>query len=283
MSIRTISNETYFMTIYDDPFNLRLRVDEVRGDIKKALTFAEKIVFEKQYEKMIVYIKMEQIDHCFEFGLQMEGMIDHFFLGSHAYIMTKYYKNDRKISKYWTEEDEIIQEVRKKERAVPMKLGNDYDLRKANINDATELAQLFRDVFEIYPTPMHERDYIVEQMNQGTIFAVVTFRDKIVSCASAEINQSYKNAEITDCLTVPSMRKLGLLKHIIAFLENELRKNQIFCSYSLARALSFGMNASLHQLGYQYRGRLVNNCFIFDKLENMNIWVKPLYTAENLA
>ena len=36
------------------------------------------------------------------------------------------------------------------------------------------------------------------------------------------------------------------------------------------------MNAVLHGLGYQYRGRLINNCYIFEKLENMNMWVKDL-------
>ncbi len=36
------------------------------------------------------------------------------------------------------------------------------------------------------------------------------------------------------------------------------------------------MNAAFHQLGYTYTGRLANNCYIFDKLEDMNIWVKDL-------
>jgi beta-lysine N6-acetyltransferase len=40
--------------------------------------------------------------------------------------------------------------------------------------------------------------------------------------------------------------------------------------------LSFGMNAVLYQLGYNYCGRLMNNCYIYDKLENMNMWVKNL-------
>ena len=36
------------------------------------------------------------------------------------------------------------------------------------------------------------------------------------------------------------------------------------------------MNLAFHQLGYTYTGRLANNCYIFDKLEDMNIWVKDL-------
>jgi hypothetical protein len=57
-------------------------------------------------------------------------------------------------------------------------------------------------------------------------------------------------------------------------LEKHLEDNGIYCVYSIARALSFGMNAVFFQLGYEYRGRLANNCCIFDKIEDMNLWVK---------
>ena len=101
-------------------------------------------------------------------------------------------------------------------------------------------------------------------------------RDNIVSAASAEVNSQYHNAELTDCATLTNHRKFGLMKNLLERLEAELKQNGIFCAYSIARAQSFGMNAVLHQLGYAYRGRLMNNCYIFDKLENMNMWVKDL-------
>jgi putative beta-lysine N-acetyltransferase len=102
------------------------------------------------------------------------------------------------------------------------------------------------------------------------------YQGKIVSAASAEINSFYKNAELTDCATLAEHRKFGLMKMILQELEKDLKNNGIFCAYSIARALSFGMNAALFQLGYSYRGRFMNNCYIYDKLENMNMWVKNL-------
>ena len=65
------------------------------------------------------------------------------------------------------------------------------------------------------------------------------------------------------------------MKSLLIKLEEELQERSIFCSYTIARSL-FGMNAAFHQLGYTYTGRLANNCYIFDKLEDMNIWVKDL-------
>jgi hypothetical protein len=66
------------------------------------------------------------------------------------------------------------------------------------------------------------------------------------------------------------------MKKTLERLEEVLRLQRIYCVYSIARAQSFGMNAVLHGLDYQYRGRLINNCYIFEKLENMNMWVKDL-------
>ncbi|GAE44328.1 beta-lysine acetyltransferase [Mesobacillus boroniphilus JCM 21738] len=36
-------------------------------------------------------------------------------------------------------------------------------------------------------------------------------------------------------------------------------------------------------MGYAYRGRLVNNVFIYDKIENMNVWVKDLAKSPNFG
>jgi hypothetical protein len=44
----------------------------------------------------------------------------------------------------------------------------------------------------------------------------------------------------------------------------------------MARARSFGMNMVFYQLGYEFNGRLVNNCDIHGGYEDMNIWVKDL-------
>jgi putative beta-lysine N-acetyltransferase len=131
-------------------------------------------------------------------------------------------------------------------------------------------------VFQVYPTPLHDPEYVKKTMKEGTIYYVFFCQGKIVSAASAEVNSFYKNAELTDCATLTEHRKYGLMKIILRELEGELKRQGIFCAYSIARSLSFGMNAVLFQLGYKYRGRLMNNCYIYDKLENMNMWVKHL-------
>jgi beta-lysine N6-acetyltransferase len=113
-------------------------------------------------------------------------------------------------------------------------------------------------------------------MDDGTIFLYIEDNGEIISSASAEINIRYHNAELTDCATLPQHRKGGYMKHLLSGLEEQLKAEHIYCAYTIARALSYGMNAAFYQLGYDYQGRLANNCYIFDKMEDMNVWMKDL-------
>lgn len=272
-----MKESNYFMEVYLDPFNKRIRVEDYRGNIKLILAKAEELVHQHQAEKLIMKTRSEDFLPFLEFGLQPEAVVDDYFLGSDAHFFSKFYSPDRKKNDHWVIEDSMIHSIYQlepsTEKAVPPK---EYELRKADENSAAELSALYRQVFQIYPTPLHDPEYVKKTMKDGTLYYVFFYEGKIVSAASAEINEFYKNAELTDCATLSAHRKYGLMKIILHELEGELKRKGIYCAYSIARAQSFGMNAVLFQLGYSYRGRLMNNCFIYDKLENMNMWVKNL-------
>lgn len=272
-----IQRSSFSLDVYSDPYNQRIRIDDIRGNIVEAISKAEKLAKEQQAEKLIIKGRKEQYVPLLEKGFTCEGMIDQYFLGSDAYFFCKYFSSDRKKSEYDIKEDEIVKNVQLLERYIEsISPPNEYQLKLVQKEDADKLAVLYKEVFKVYPTPLHDPTYICQTIDEGTIYYAFTCGDKIVSAASAEVNESYKNAELTDCATLPEHRKYGLMKILLEKLEQQLVAKGIYCSYSLARALSFGMNAALHQLGYSYRGRLVNNCYIFDKIEDMNIWVKDL-------
>lgn len=56
-----------------------------------------------------------------------------------------------------------------------------YHCRKADESDAIQLAQLYGKVFEIYPTPMNDPEYVKKCMKSGTVFYIYAHNDKIVS------------------------------------------------------------------------------------------------------
>lgn len=274
---KNIQSSQYTIELYLDYFNERLRVDDYRGNMTMILQELERIVRQHAFKKVIVFTRPEHWQFLLTKGFELEAMIKGFFNGTDNFIMTAYKDIGRRTSKYWIKEDDLLYTIqsneRKREEANPPSM---YHIRKATLQDASNLAQLYGEVFAVYPTPMNDTDYVSKIIKQGMIFYVVECNKKLVSAASADVNSQYHHAELTDCATLPQHRKYGLMKKLLSELEKELKRNGIYCAFSIARALSFGMNAAFYQLGYQYTGRLTNNCYIFDKLEDMNVWVKDI-------
>lgn len=277
-----VNEKTYKMKLYLDKQNRRIRVDDYLGNLLSILEKAEKIAENEKADKMIIKGRKEHFIQLLESGYRFEASIDGYFLGSDCFFFSKFLTDERKISTHWTEEDGIIKSVyHLKEPSRSIAPPKAYILKKMAESDATGLSKLYKSVFQIYPTPLNNPDYIVKTMQEGTVYYGFINDGQVVSAASAEVNIFYKNAELTDCATLKEHRKHGLMKILLERIEQELVENGIYCAYSIARALSFGMNAVLYQLGYAYRGRLVNNVFIYDKIENMNVWVKDLASPPN--
>ena len=278
----TITEEKYNMKVYLDKQNRRVRVEDYLGNLFSVLEKAEEVAEEENADKLIIRGRIEHFNELLERGYIFEASIDGYFLGSDCYFFSKFLSDERKTSAHWTEEDGIIKSVyHLKEPAQTISPPKAYVLKKMDEGDAGSLSKLYKSVFQIYPTPLNNPDYIIHTMREGSIYYGFVCNGQVVSAASAEMNTFYKSAEMTDCATLKEHRKHGLMKILLARLEQELVDNSIFCAYSIARALSFGMNAVLYQLGYVYRGRLVNNVFIYDKIENMNVWVKDLAEVPN--
>jgi beta-lysine N6-acetyltransferase len=274
---KIISGDSYILELYLDPFNKRVRMDDFRGNVDKVIEEAELVVENIDAEKLICKVRQEHFTEFLVHGFTCEAKLDGYFLGSDAYFFCKYYQTERLENEQWIFEDQIIKNVYLLQRQIKENLmpGHVY-LRKAGMDDVKALAKLYKEVFQVYPTPLHDPVYIEKTLKDGTIYYAIEQDGEMVSAASAEVNAFYKNAELTDCATLANHRKHGYVKLLLKKLEEELVKNGIYCAYSLSRAQSFGMNAAFYQLGYHYRGRLLNNCFIYDQIENMNLWVKDL-------
>ncbi|TYS63606.1 putative beta-lysine N-acetyltransferase [Sutcliffiella horikoshii] len=280
-----VKNETFYLNAYVDQFNKRLKIEDFRGNLGHILHYIENWSKQPFVEKVIVKSRRENIRTLIEKGFLLEASVPGYFLGGEGFFLCKYKNIDRYNSDRWCEEDNILDSVWQKRKQKEVLLDPNLTLRVAEVTDAIALSDFYKNVFAIYPVPIEDPDYILEKINSNTIFMLLEEKGEIIAAASADMNPFYKNAEITDCATSPSKRKGGYMNSLIRELEAELVKRQIYCSYSIARALSFGMNAVLHNLDYTYKGRLKNNCYIFDKIEDMNVWSKDLslMDAQKLA
>lgn len=271
------SENEYSLQLFLDTFNKRLRIDDYTGNVESICRRASEVAREHAFTKIFIKSRKEDWMAFLSRGYMLEGIFKGYFHGSDAYSMACYTDLERRTSDYWTEEDLILRQVldlvKKPDRdTVPAQ----FVLRPAVETDADELAALYGQVFQTYPTPMNDPAYIRHVMDEGTLFYVAQDDGKLISASSAEINPVYRNAEITDCVTLPAYRGKGFMRLLIQSLEEELLQRNILALYSLSRALSFGMNAALFQLGYEYNGRLTKNCDIYDKFEDMNMWCKQL-------
>jgi len=143
-------------------------------------------------------------------------------------------------------------------------------------DDAEEMAEAYRRIFETYPFPIRDPDYLRETMDGNVVYFAVECEGKIVSLASSEMHKEDRHVEMTDFATLPEYRRNGLATFLLSVMEEEMRRQGLKLSYTIARAISYGMNITFSRMGYCYSGTLLNNTNISGRLESMNVWHKFL-------
>jgi putative beta-lysine N-acetyltransferase len=269
--IQKIKNDTTSLSAYIDHFNKRIRIDEYEGDINETLHLLNKNTADWT-EKIIIKSKSQDVLFWEQNGFQQEAFIKGYFSGSDMYFLTSYPVKHRKANPKQAEEKGIIDSLLKEK--IP---GNPVDTSEvlvATEKDADELTAVYASVFMTYPTPISEPGYVLKTMNEGTVYVIIRQNNKIVSAASAELNEKFSNAELTDCATLPQAQGKGHMKKLLSKLEEILLQRNIHCLYTIARAESYSMNKVFYQLHYHYGGLMTNNCIIYSGLEDMNVWYK---------
>ena len=147
---------------------------------------------------------------------------------------------------------------------------------RAGEGDAAAIAELLGETFPDYPTPSGRPEYIRKQIRSGTPFRLIRREGRVVSCASADLIESAKTAELTDCATRPSHRGNGYMRFILTDLMADLRELGYPTAFTLARARVPGMNLVFSRLGFVMRGRMTSSCRIGEGIEDINVWSRCL-------
>lgn len=273
-----IEEDGYYTKVFLDTYNQRVQVIEYDGeDIDGLTTRLDYLALKNNFGKVYLKAKNDDWEKFLTHGYILEGIFKYYHNGENAYSLAKFFTKERRYSESFEKENQIIEEVSSYiPEELSIELSSGYSIRVATKEDIPELIKLYDRVFETYPIPLNQPLYLEKLMESNVYFMVIEKDGKIVSAASADYSDKYKNAEITDCATHPDERGNGLMSIIIDALEIEMKKRGIICLYSIARSLSFGMNLVFKKHKYTYTGRLTNNCNIFGKFEDMNIWVKRI-------
>lgn len=273
-----IEHDGFSVRVFFDNYNRRLKVIDYTADSYRAL--CERLIWlanANHYDKIFIKADKSDWQEFLCLGFVLEGILKYYYRGEDAYVMSRFSSLDRALSQRVIAETDLIENLMAEDRAhsVPP-LPDGYESILATEQNIPEMVALYRRVFETYPSPLTHPDYIQQTMRRNIVYRAVVDGSHVISAASAELDDKHSNAELTDCATLPEYRGKGLMHHLIQALENDLVARGIKTGYSLARARSHGMNRVFFRLGYEYSGRLINNCDIYGQFEDMNIWVKLL-------
>lgn len=252
---------------------------------KEVIEDLEKLAEEKGYTKIFAKVPYSANKLFESSGYTMEAFIPDFYAGKAKASFFAKYMNPKR-AEISDEERETINkalDIAKSKWVSPekfdtskLKLKKNFNARKLELSDSIALAEIYKEVFETYPFPIHEPEYIEKTMKDNIIYFGIFDEDKLVAASSAETDPEGLNTEMTDFATLPDYRGHGFATILLDMMEKYCTEEGFIVSYTLARALSIGMNVTFAKKGYHFTGTLVHNTNISGDIESMNVWYKLL-------
>ncbi len=213
-------------------------------------------------------------------GYRIEALIPNFFKGTEdVYFMSYYFDSLRKMQTNIQKAEQII-DFAKKVQPLQTKpqLASNYRFGILTEQDTDDMVAIYKRVFQSYPFPIYDSEYLKQTMNENVVYFGVKDKDKgnIAAIASCEMDIVNQNVEMTDFATLEEHRAKGLSSFLLSEMENEMIKRGMLTAYTIARCMSYGMNITFAKHHYIFSGTLVNNTNISGSIESMNVWYKAL-------
>ncbi len=267
-------------TIQHGKMNERIYLMKLNdADPKKLIVELDRLAQIQKYTKIFAKIPVNKADYFYEHGYTKEGEIPRFFSGStDAVFAGKFIDLQRKTASNQDELDNVLELAKSKQTSQPelRPLADDTVIRVCMPDDASRMSELYKEVFPTYPFPIHDPEYLCDTMATHIMYFCVEVNGVIVALSSAEMDRKNGNCEMTDFATLPKWRGNQFALHLLYRMEQEVPSQGIQTVYTIARAVSPGMNIVFAKSGYQFGGCLINNTNISGTIESMNIWYKPL-------
>ncbi len=230
----------------------------------------------RDYGKIFTKIPRSVSGPFLDAGFLIEATADKLFQGQEECLFLGKFLDEKRHDETMASEYESVRELALS--ANRTKARQKHTVRLCTKEDADSMAKLYGKVFDSYPFPIDDPSFIKKTMDEDTVYAGIEVDGELVALASGEcsFDKNKRFSEMTDFATLPKKRGNGYALQLLAFLEDELKKRGILTAYTIARAISPGMNITFAKAGYTYGGRLHNNTNIAGNIESMNVWYKSL-------
>lgn len=248
------------------------------GDTQVLLARFKDLSEKNRYSKIFAKIPGPSEKAFLADGFVREAVIPSFYPEGDCVFMGKFLSAERERCRNRDEIDHIVSIANQKAGA-GLKTTTEtpvLSIRELLRDDMEELAEVYRTVFARYPFPIFDPEYLIGTMGSQAVYFGCFLDTKLVAASSAEVDWDKGRAEMTDFATLEEYRGKQLALRLLLHMEREMRPRGIEKAYTIARAISCGMNVTFSKAGYTFGGTLINNTHIADGIESMNVWYKTL-------
>lgn len=247
-------------------------------DVPRIIRFMEQLATTKGYSKLFAKVPGQAEGWFRARGFKVEARVPGMYHGNEdGCFMAKYPKRERSVIGSPGLVQKVLDTAREQNARRAKALPEGWNIGAMKPGDAQAMADLYGLVFETYPFPIHDPEYLRSTMESHVrYFGISDDRGRLTALASAEMDCEAKNAEMTDFATLEHARGKGLAGILLAHMEQEMARAGIGSAYTIARAHATGMNIVFARQGYAFAGTLPNNTQIKGDLESMNVWYKHL-------
>jgi putative beta-lysine N-acetyltransferase len=247
-------------------------------DLPELVGRLEDLAHGEGYGKIFAKVPASSLPFFQESGYHTEALVPGFFQGREfGHFMARYLDPARAAPREAAAIEGIL--ARAEEKACASDNAGKpagYRFRMCTPGDLEDMASLYREVFVSYPFPIQDPAYLCRTMEAHVFYFGAWQGQELAALGSAEQYPGEGHVEMTDFATRAAHRGRGLASGLLQFMEESLRERRIGLAYTIARALSMGMNTVFARAGYVFGGTLYNNTQISGRIESMNVWYKSL-------
>lgn len=246
------------------------------GEAQAVIAAMHELAQAEGYTKLFAKIPGRSAAVFTDAGFEIEARIPDFYAnGDAALFVSRFRCEERRRPSDAKRIQKVLEAaLRKTGDGIRRPLPDDCNLVFMSAHHAEQMANLYSRVFESYPFPILDPDYIRCTMDENFRYFGIFHKATLIALASAERIES--GVEMTDFATAPEHRRASLAAHLLAAMEADARQHGVKTAFTIARAVSYGINIMFARTGYAFGGTLVNNTNISGRVQSMNIWYKPL-------
>jgi len=248
------------------------------GCASEMISHVEQLAQKNNYSKIFAKVPEWALAEFQKSGYMIEAVVPRFYDGAQdGFFIAKYLDALRWEEQHPDTVSDVLATAKEKaEQSCDVTLDTDCTMDVVGENDVLDVCSVYKQVFESYPFPIHDPNYIIKTMKESSVYFCIRKDGEIISVASSEMDAAGKNVEMTDFATMRDYRGSGFASLLLGKMEQEMALRGMKTAYTIARSLSYGMNITFAKQGYQYAGTLTNNTNICGHMESMNVWYKHL-------